>query len=91
MALGNLNVGSYKLATDTGNVCTRPGVLLGFYVGATSSGTLTFYDSASTTTTKAITGTVTPAVGWHSLPVAFTDGLYVVKGGASISVTLVFA
>lgn len=91
MALGNLNVGSYKLATDTGNVCPRSGALLGFYVGATSSGTLTFYDSATTGTTKAITGAITPAVGWHTLPVAFTDGLYVVKGGTSISVTLVFA
>ena len=91
MAIGNLNFGSYKLATDTGNVCPRSGVLLGFYVGATSSGTLTFYDSSTTTTTKAITGALTPAVGWHSLPVGFADGLYVVKGGASISVTFVFA
>jgi hypothetical protein len=49
MAIGNLNFGSYKLATDTGNVCPR------------------------------------------SLPVGFTDGLYVVKGGTTISVTFVFA
>jgi hypothetical protein len=90
MALGNLNVGSYKNTTSTVNVSPRTGALLGFYVNSTTSGTIVLYDSATTTTTTAITGTITPAVGWHSLPASYVNGLYAVIG-ATINVTFVFA
>jgi hypothetical protein len=90
MALGSINVGSYKNVSATANICPRPGALLGFYVNSTSSGTIRFYDSATTTTAKVITNVITPAVGWHPLPVAFTDGLYAVIA-STLDVTVVFA
>ncbi len=90
MALGNLQFGSYKNATATGNVSPRAGALLGFYVNSTTAGTIIFYDSATTTTTTVITGTITPAIGWHSLPVAVANGIYAVVGG-TLNVTFVYA
>lgn len=90
MALGSLNVGSYKNTTASVNVSPRAGALLGFYVNSTSSGTIALYDSATTTTTIPITGTITPAIGWHPLPASFVNGLYAVVG-ATLNVTLIFA
>jgi hypothetical protein len=90
MALGNLQVGSYKNETASGNISPRQGALLGFYVNSTSAGTVAFYDSATTTTTIPITGTITPAIGWHTLPVSFVNGCYAVVGG-TLNVTFVFA
>lgn len=90
MAIGALNIGSYKNATASGNVSPRPGALLGFYVNSTSSGTVVFYDSEATATTIPITGTITPAIGWHALPVAVANGIYAVVGG-TLNVTFVFA
>jgi len=90
MAMGNLQIGSYSNKTSSANISPRAGALLGFYVNSTSSGTIALYDSATTTTTTAITGTITPAIGWHPLPVAFANGLYAVIG-ATLNVTLVFA
>jgi hypothetical protein len=90
MAIGNLQTGAPKNVTATGNICPRSGALLGFYVNSTSTGTIIFYDSATTTTTTVITGTITPAIGWHTLPVTFVNGLYVVIAN-TLNVTLVFA
>lgn len=88
--LGALNVGQPKNLTASGNVKNSDGALLGFYVNSTSSGTLALYDSATTTTTIPITGTITPAVGWHGLPASFANGLYAVIG-STLNVTLVYA
>lgn len=90
MAIGNLQFGSYKNITATGNVMPRTGTLLGFYVNSTTSGTVRIYDSATTTTTKVVSGVITPAVGWHPFPVALTDGLYVVIAN-TIDLTMVYA
>ena len=87
MAIGNLNVGAYENVTATGNVSSATGALLGFYVNSTTAGTIQFYDSATTTTTAPITGLITPAIGWHNLPVATANGIYAVVGGA-LNVTI---
>jgi hypothetical protein len=90
MSIGALNIGSYKNVTSTGNIMPRAGALLGFYVNSTSSGTIAFYDSETTATTLAITGTITPAVGWHSLPVGVTKGVHAVIAN-TLNVTVVTA
>lgn len=90
MAIGALNIGSYKNATASGNISPRAGALLGFYVNSTSSGTVALYDSATTTTTTVISGTITPAIGWHEFPVGVASGIYAVIGG-TLNVTFVFA
>jgi hypothetical protein len=90
MAIGNLNVGVFKNLTATANVKASQGALLGFYVNSTTSGTIQFYDDAATDTTAPITGVITPAIGWHNLPVGFGSGLYAVVGGTA-NITIVYA
>jgi hypothetical protein len=60
--------------------------MLGFYVNSTTSGTLVFRDGGSAGT--ALTGTITPAVGWNPLPLTFVNGLYATIG-ATINVTII--
>jgi hypothetical protein len=74
--------------TATGNVgaAGRDMTMIGFYVNSTSSGTLVFRRGGSGGT--AMTGTITPSVGWNYLPVCAPGGLHVTVGG-TIDVTVV--
>jgi len=72
--------------TATGNVYTGGGALLGFYVNSTSSGTIAFKKGGSGGT--AISGTITPAIGFHFFPAAVAD-LHATIGG-TLNVTLFF-
>ena len=63
------DVGNYKNLTATGAVTTGPGSLLGFYVNSTSSGTIVFTDGGSGGTV--MSGTITPAIGFHRFPATF--------------------
>jgi hypothetical protein len=65
----------------------RPCELLGFYVNSTSTGTIVFHDSASASTNNAISGTITPAIGYHPFPASLGSGLRVVIAN-TINVTL---
>lgn len=75
------------LMTATGTVKTRPGRLVGFYVASTTGGTIVLKDGGASGT--ALTGTITPAVGWHPLPVSFGNDLHATIAN-TISVTFVF-
>lgn len=84
------NACTYSNRTATANIKATNGILMGFYVNSTTGGTIIFYDSATTTTTVPITGTITPAIGWHSLgSLYFRDGLYIVVAN-TLNVTLVY-
>ncbi len=61
--------------TTTGAISARSGTLLGFYVNSTTGGTLVFRDGGSSGT--AITGTITPAIGFHRLPAYFVTSAHV--------------
>lgn len=74
--------------TVTGTVKSGRGKLAGFYVASTNVGTLVLHDA--TAATNAITGTITPAVGWHPFPVNFRAGLHAVIGGTALDVTFVY-
>ena len=91
MAIGNLNVGSYKVLTATGNVASGEGALLGLFCSTTSSGTIILYDSATTTTTIPITAIITLTAGtWYNIPVTFTAGLYaVIANTANVTISSV--
>ena len=89
MSVGNTEVGTYSNKTATATIKNTDGIMLGFYVNSTSSGTIQFYDSATTTTTTPITGVITPPIGWQILPVAYSNGLYMVITG-TINVTVVW-
>jgi len=67
-----------KNITAPGAVFTGSGVLSGMYVNNTSSGTLVIYDATSVASGYAITGTITPAIGYHNLGnLQATQGIYV--------------
>jgi hypothetical protein len=77
--------GSPVRKTATGTVKVVEGRLLGFYVAATSSGTIVLRDGGASGTQ--ISGTITPAVGFHQFPADFVTDLHATIGGASIDVT----
>lgn len=72
--------------TATGNVggTGQHMGLLGFYVNSTTAGTLVLRRGGSGGTV--ISGTITPAVGWHAFPAGCPDGLHATVGG-TIDVT----
>lgn len=71
--------GNPKNMTATGTVCSTGGALLGFYVNSTSSGTIVLKDGGSSGT--ALSGTITPAVGFHRFPSTFGTSLHATVGG----------
>lgn len=84
--------GGYKQITATGNVSAYPCKLVGIFVSAaTSTPTITVYDSATTTTTAPVVTVFTPTAGtWYTIPAATSAGLYVVIGG-TVSATVIYA
>jgi hypothetical protein len=73
-----------KRITATGVVSGSPGVMRGFYVSSTTAGTLVMRDGGASD--AQLTGTITPAVGWHEFPAPLKQGLHVTVGG-TIDVT----
>jgi len=77
--------GSMKLITSTGDVSAGPCQLIGFYVNSTTGGTIVLGDS-----TTAVSGTITPAIGFHRFPGTFGTKC-VATIANTISVTFFFA
>ncbi len=77
--------GSPTLLSSSGSVKSGSGYLRGFYVSSTSSGTIVLYDNTAGSGT-AMSGTITPAVGFHRFPAKFATGCYAVLAN-TISVT----
>ena len=75
--------------TTTGSVSLVPGTLLGFYVNSTTSGTIVIGNGSGAAGT-AISGTITPAIGFHRFPAYCTAGCYVTIAN-TLDVTLMFA
>lgn len=82
---------SSTVISATGNVKPAQGILGGLFVSsASSTPTITIYDSATTTTTTKIVDTFTPVSGvYYPLPFSFVNGLYIVIGG-TVSTTVGF-
>lgn len=78
-------------ATGTGTVAPVSGTLLGFYVNNTSSGTLVFrIGSAGTSSGTVVSGTITPAIGFHRYPMYCPSGLHATIAN-TLDVTFSFA
>ncbi len=82
------DVGNYKNLTATGAVTTGPGSLLGFYVNSTSSGTIVFTDGGSGGTV--MSGTITPAIGFHRFPATFGAGGLLATIANTLNVTVFY-
>ena len=77
--------------TSTGTVSVVGGSLIGFYVNSTTSGTIVLRTgSAGTSSGTAISGTITPAVGWHTYAVYCVGGLHATIAN-TIDVTFAFS
>lgn len=79
--------GNPKNLTASGVVSAQPCKMIGFYVNSTSSGTIVFKDGGTSGT--AITGTITPAVGWHFFPADFAVSAYATIGG-TLNATFIY-
>ena len=82
-------VGGYKNITATGAVSTGACQLIGFYVNSTNAGTLVLTDGGSGGT--AMSGTITPAIGFHRFPANVGTSLYATIGGSALDVTFFYA
>ena len=73
--------------TSSGAVSAVPGILLGFYVNSTTSGTVIVKDGGTSGT--ALSGTITPAVGFHRFPAQIGTSCYFTIGG-TLNVTVFY-
>lgn len=80
--------GQYVNLTSTNAVFPAACALLGFYVNSTSTGTLVLRDGGASGTV--ITGTITPAIGWHFMPVRCASSLHATIAN-TLNVTFVVA
>jgi hypothetical protein len=91
MSAPTYECGGYTRLTATANVAPRPAALLGFFVASTTSGTIQFYDSATTGTATPITGLITPAAGaFYPIKAYASAGIYAVIVGP-LDVTIITA
>jgi len=82
-------VGGYKNITATGAVSTGPCQLIGFYVNSTNAGTLVLRNGGASG--EVMSGTITPAIGFHRFPANVGASLYATIGGSALDVTFFFA
>ena len=75
--------------TSSGVVSLAGGTLLGYHVNSTSAGTIVLRNG-STSASAAITGTITPSVGFMPFCGSFPTGCYATIGG-TLDVTFIFA
>jgi len=75
--------------TSSGAVSKSGGTLVGFYVNSTSSGTIVL-SLGGTSGGTAISGTITPSIGFHCFPAYCPTGAYATIGG-TLDVTFFFA
>ncbi len=86
MSMPVAEVGSYKRLTSTGAVCAGPCQLLGFYVAATTAGTVVLTDGSTV-----MSGTITPAIGFHRFPSTVGTSLTATIAGSALDVTFFYA
>jgi hypothetical protein len=77
----------------TGTVSIASGTLLGFYVNSQAgTGTLVIRSGSSGTASgTAISGTITPAIGYHRFPAYCPAGCHFTIAVAALNVTAFFA
>ena len=78
--------GTATNVTATGAVCAVAARLIGFYVNSTSTGTIVIKNGTASTG-AAVSGTITPAIGYHHFPASCELGLYVTIAN-TLNVTL---
>ena len=62
--------------TATTQIYKKPAHIVGFYVNSTTGGTIVFTDT-DTGASITLSGTITPAIGWHAFPADCSYGIAV--------------
>ena len=75
--------------TGSGAVSLAAGTLLGFYVNSTTGGTVVV-GNGSTSAATAVSGAITPVIGFHRFPAYLPAGCYLTLGN-TINLTAFFA
>ncbi len=73
--IANTEAGMYVNLTATAVISAKPCSLLGFYVNSTTAGTVVFRDGGASGTV--VSGTITPAIGFHRFPATFITSAHV--------------
>ena len=60
--------------TSTSLISSSPAQLIGFYVNSSSGGTIVLRDAGASGV--AVSGTITPAIGFHCFPGVFTQSIH---------------
>ena len=74
--------------TASGIVSKAAGSMIGYHVNSTTSGTIVLRDGTVAGST-AVTGTITPNIGFNAFPAAFPNGCFATIGG-TLDVTFFF-
>ena len=85
--IANTEAGMYVNLTGTAAISAKPCALLGFYVNSTTGGTVVLRDGGASGTV--VSGTITPAIGWHRFPATFLTSAHVTVGN-TLDVTFFF-
>lgn len=80
--------GQYSNRTATAVVNSIQSHLIGFYVNSTTGGTIVFRDGGASGTV--VSGTITPAIGYHAYPATFASGIHITIAN-TLDVTLFYA
>ena len=89
MSTVSLSQGSYSNVTSTTAITTIPAILTGFYVNNTTGGTLVLRDGGPSGTGTTVSGTITPAIGWHFFPASFPKSIHATIAN-TLDVTFVY-
>jgi len=87
MAQPVIQAGQYKNITSSAAVSAGAGQLIGFYVNSTTGGTIVLRDGGASGTV--MSGTITPAIGFHPFPATFGTSLHATLANV-IDVTFFF-
>jgi hypothetical protein len=84
-AMARTFAGGPNDAASVAETTALQGAILGWYVNSTTSGTIAL-SKGTASGGAAITGTITPAIGWHAFPCVSESGIYCTIG-STINVT----
>ena len=77
--------------TTTGIVSKAAGSLLGFYVNNKNLGATLVIRDGTTASGTAISGTITPLIGWHEFKAYCPNGCHITIAVDSMDITFFFA
>lgn len=77
--------------TTTGTVSKVSGTLLGFYVNNKAVGATLVIGNGSTSAATAVTGTITPLIGYHATNIYLPGGCYITIAVDAMDITFFFA